>query len=498
MSVRERMIVVLLSLTLTGVAVVNAQESKFHPVPGVPPVIGHYLVTLSGSVSDELLEVSPRILAQQYDGRLEHASSTDTRQFAVALRPSRAKSMSGDPRVREVMELPRPNDAESPVSTIAPSRADLTRHGLLPAAQDSTSTGIYLYDGAGNIKAIGTDSFLYDSVGRLTKATVQGSQQSYTYDAFGNRTSATRAAGSASCVGGCETTVTVIPASNHIAEAAYDEAGNVTSANGVTYAYDGSGMVTRATVGSDDRIFLYTADDERLAVRQGSSWTWTVRDLNGKVLREFTSLETSPSPLILTNHTWSKDYVWRDGLLLASVFQGTSSLTTYHYHLDHLGTPRLITGSGGSLVAKHTYYPFGAEMDLTPHESAVELMKFTGHERDIVPGENRNVDYMHARFSNANLGRFLEVDARLDLKRNLPEPQRWNRYAYVVNNPIRSLDPDGKADNDFRCVECTTPAMKAAFDKAVTQVMKVSAVAGAAFLVARFSPSAARLSSHGQ
>ena len=200
-------------------------------------------------------------------------------------------------------------------------------------------------------------------------------------------------------------------------------------------------MATRATVGSDDRMFVYTADDERIAVRNGVSWTWTVRDLSGKVLRELTSLETQASPLALGSHTWTKDHVWRDGQLLASVFQGPSAITTYHYHLDHLRTPRLVTDSSGFLVGKHVYYPFGAEMDLTPRESAVELLKFTGHERDIVAADNATVDYMHARYYNANLGRFLSIDqGRVDSER----PQSWNRYTYVSNNPTASSDPDGR------------------------------------------------------
>lgn len=41
-------------------------------------------------------------------------------------------------------------------------------------------------------------------------------------------------------------------------------------------------------------------------------------------------------------------------------------------------------------------------------------------------------------------GRFLSVDPYLDVNKALREPQRWNRYAYVVNNPLRYTDPDGR------------------------------------------------------
>jgi RHS repeat-associated protein len=204
-------------------------------------------------------------------------------------------------------------------------------------------------------------------------------------------------------------------------------------------------MMTKATVGTDVRNFVYTADDERIAVKQGATWTWSVRDQSGKVLREFTSMETG-NPFALSGHAWTKDYVWRDGLLLAStsIPAGYSSPVTYHYHLNHLGTPRMITRDGGVVVSNHTYYPFGSEMDLAPQENPVEAMKFTGHERDVVAGSNHSVDYMHARYYNANLGRFLEVDPKTDINKNLPNPLRWNRYSYVQNNPLNATDPNGK------------------------------------------------------
>jgi RHS repeat-associated protein len=438
MNSQLRRVTIVLSLLFPVAA--HAGDLKFHAASGPEPVIGRYLVTLEASIPADQASASAEALARAYNGQREPFASSEIRQFAIAMLPGRARTLSADPRVREVVEIAQSDGAPSPPP--ANSSATLTGH-LTPIARDVSSSGTYLYDGSGNIKFIGSDSFVYDVDGRLMQATVQASQQSYTYDAFGNRLSATRAAGAAGCVGGCEAVVTVNHQTNHLAEQTYDEAGNVTSGFGAAYTYDGTGMVRRATVGSDDRIFVYTADDERLAVRNGVSWTWTVRGQGNKVLREVTSLETSTSPLVLSNHTWSKDHVWRDGLLLASVFQSSSGPTTYHYHLDHLGTPRMITASGGLLVAKHTYYPFGAEMDIAPHESAVEAMKFTGHERDLVAGDNHSVDYMHARFYNTNVGKFLAMDRHPG---ETERPQSWNRYSYASNNPIARFDPNGLRD----------------------------------------------------
>ncbi|MGH7488903.1 MAG: hypothetical protein ACREMY_25370, partial [bacterium] len=99
------------------------------------------------------------------------------------------------------------------------------------------------------------------------------------------------------------------------------------------------------------RARFYTADDERFwsfdLVRNLSHWT--IRDLGGKVLRDY----------INNNGAWSlgTDYIYRDGLLLAAETQTGPR----HFHLDHLGTPRLITKAGGEQAAYHVYYPFGEE-----------------------------------------------------------------------------------------------------------------------------------------
>jgi RHS repeat-associated protein len=326
-------------------------------------------------------------------------------------------------------------------------------------------SGTYQYDGMGNIRAIGNDTYIYDTAGRLVSGTADVqrtgvmSRQDYGYDAFGNRISASRAPGSVDCLGGCEQSLTIDPATNHITSngAVYDAAGNLifiqNTVNGTsysaTYTYDGVGSLTRATAGSDDRQFIYTADDERIAVKNGQSWTWTVRDLDGKVLREFTSLEQNGLPT--AHRQWAKDYIWRDGLLLATVAPttpGASTTVTQHFHLDHLGTPRLITNANGVQLGIHSYYPFGAELNLSPNEQPGEMIKFTGHERDLLASNPNTLDYMHARYYNGYGGRFLSVDSG---PADPDQPQSWNRYAYVMNNPVRRTDPTGRCTEFVIC-----------------------------------------------
>jgi RHS repeat-associated protein len=52
--------------------------------------------------------------------------------------------------------------------------------------------------------------------------------------------------------------------------------------------------------------------------------------------------------------------------------------------------------------------------------------------------------YFGARYYRSDIGRFTTVDPELNIKDALVDPQRWNRYAYVTNNPLKYTDPDGK------------------------------------------------------
>ena len=73
--------------------------------------------------------------------------------------------------------------------------------------------------------------------------------------------------------------------------------------------------------------------------------------------------------------------------------------------------------------------------------------KFTSKERDPESG----LDNFGARYNSSSMGRFMTPDPLLNSGRPW-EPQSWNRYSYVENNPLRFVDPKGlfkwKADCD--------------------------------------------------
>ena len=114
--------------------------------------------------------------------------------------------------------------------------------------------------------------------------------------------------------------------------------------------------------------------------------------------------------------------------------------TVVYYHTDAIGSVRAITDSTGAEIARYDYLPFGELWPASPPAPA-DVRQFAGKERD----SNTELDYFGARHYRYQSGRFTTVDPVLNIDAALTDPQRWNRYTYVRNNPFRYVDPDGRA-----------------------------------------------------
>jgi RHS repeat-associated protein len=119
---------------------------------------------------------------------------------------------------------------------------------------------------------------------------------------------------------------------------------------------------------------------------------------------------------------------------------GTQYTTT-----DILGSPRVVTNSSGAVVSRHDYMPFGEELFAGTGGRTTIIgfggadgmrKKFTGYERDGETG----LDFAQARYFASTQGRFNSPDP---LSGHVADPQSWNRYTYVGNNPLGATDPTG-------------------------------------------------------
>ena len=124
---------------------------------------------------------------------------------------------------------------------------------------------------------------------------------------------------------------------------------------------------------------------------------------------------------------------------------GAPCVTCYRIE-DHLGSTRMVTDGSGNTVSLHDYLPWGEEIPagvggrgaLYGATDAV-TQRFTSKERDAETG----LDFFSARYMSSAQGRFTSPDPSGLLAANPANPQSWNLYAYVRNNPLINIDPTG-------------------------------------------------------
>jgi RHS repeat-associated protein len=110
---------------------------------------------------------------------------------------------------------------------------------------------------------------------------------------------------------------------------------------------------------------------------------------------------------------------------------------------DHLGSARINTDANGAVASRHDYHPFGEEIATSQRTSGLGYTEdtvrkqFTGYERDDETG----LDFAQARMYISTVGRFAGVDPGAFTP---ADPQNFNRYAHVQNNPIKFIDRSGK------------------------------------------------------
>ncbi len=98
-----------------------------------------------------------------------------------------------------------------------------------------------------------------------------------------------------------------------------------------------------------------------------------------------------------------------------------------------LGTAKAVTDHTGVVLERWDHYPFGEEWVWACRATG---NRYTGHLRDQETGN----DYAGARYYANTRGRWLSVDP---VRGDMSNPQRLNRYAYVLNDPVNCVDPDG-------------------------------------------------------
>ncbi len=118
---------------------------------------------------------------------------------------------------------------------------------------------------------------------------------------------------------------------------------------------------------------------------------------------------------------------------------GDPTIEKSWYHLDHLNSTKCVTNVSATVEVKYVYRAFGEQLkrlDATGADTTDKAKySYGGKELD----DETNLYYFNARYYDATIGRFINVD---------PIQDGSNWYVYCRNNPLSMKDPTGLDSKD--------------------------------------------------
>ncbi len=301
----------------------------------------------------------------------------------------------------------------------------------------------------------------YDPAGRLQKQTSYNQKQKiagpiqrqYGYDNFGNLNQLSD---------GPEETRYVYDLLNRLKKVegnlpetfAFDPAGNLLQAGGGNasstvkgnrlyiqgdrkFTYDTRGNLIQENRGKDGKLvttFEYNLNNQLIkTIRNGQTTTYTYDPLGRRISKTDTFgttryLWAGDQMVQEQRNSIKKTYIYEPENFrpVAQVVDGK----TYHYHLDHLGTPRELTDDSGKVVWKVRYKTYG-NVAVKEVEEIENNLRFQGQYFD----EETGLHYNRFRYYNPNTGQFITQDP-IGLLGGV------NNYQYAPN-PVGWVDPFG-------------------------------------------------------
>ena len=149
----------------------------------------------------------------------------------------------------------------------------------------------------------------------------------------------------------------------------------------------------------------------------------------------------------LTDTTTFVTYIGGDAYSAPAIWkseQGNTTVNDYYYlYRDYLGSVMMISDGEGNIKEKRHFDAWGNIVKLTDGNN-VALEKLTFLDRGYTGHEHLhgvNLVHMNGRLYDPKLRRFLEPDNYIQ---DLTNTQNFNRYGYVLNNPLMYVDPSGE------------------------------------------------------
>jgi RHS repeat-associated protein len=282
-------------------------------------------------------------------------------------------------------------------------------------------------------------NYSYDSVNRLTSSvetsnSTQTWKQEFSYDRFGNRNFVT-GSGHTDTLASCTT----------MCNPSFNTSNNRINSTG--YSFDNGGNTTADPSG---QVFTYDGENKQVLVTNGNGTVgqyWY--DGDGKRVKKYIPAQGSDpgETTVFVYDAAGKEIAEYSTIVANSTLAQVNYLTA-----DHLGSPRINTDQNGAVTARHDYMPFGEEIgNVAGRNNGDDSVRkqFTGYERDA----ETNLDFAEARYFKSIYGRFTSVDPLVS--GSAENPQTFNRYSYVLNNPYAFTDPLGlEAESSVSPPDC--------------------------------------------
>ena len=326
-----------------------------------------------------------------------------------------------NPRLQPVQMGLGKGSAATDILKLNNEYGQLNSTGIVDTAKNSGNIARQTITVTGMSNSI-MQEFKYDALDRLVEAREKNSAgtqnwiQNFVYDRYGNRTAFSQT------IGTQQTTVTptINPLTNRFSAGgySYDLNGNlIQDAEGRQFTFNGDNKQVQVKDAQNNIIGTYYYDGEGKRVKRvaGSETTIFVY-ANGRIIQEY-STQLAQNPSIL--------YITQDGL----------------------GSTRVVSDSQRRVVSRRDFMPFGEAISVGVGERSSALnygvsddvrQKFTGYQKDSETG----LDFAEARMYDNRYGRFTAVDPLLASGKSA-DPQTFNRYVYVINNPLKFTDPTG-------------------------------------------------------
>ena len=222
---------------------------------------------------------------------------------------------------------------------------------------------------------------------------------------------------------------------------AYDSKGNMTIAGDRAVDYTVFNKPDRIMRNGIETLFRYGPERNRFYQQQTSGPDITRT-------RYYGGFEVVENNGTVREKTYLGDYLVHNTV---RQFGGTAVATDVRYlHRDHIGSVDAITDTSGIEIERMAFAPFGSrrqanwENSDAVFEASLADKTFDNTTRGFTDHEHLDAVgfiHMNGRMYDPQIGRFVSPDDYVQF----PEfSQSYNRYSYVLNNPLTHTDESGE------------------------------------------------------